>query len=213
MSSPISLSGLPIATSVSPGDLMLLRKGFTDYQIAASYIQAIDLTSLNPISGGKANSTDLMLISRNGSNYNIAFDQVGLMYHTNCWFYQSKAPLGWTLLNNRGDRLLAVGDSIPYNSSNGGQTGGTLGGTWQQLDVGGVANQGLTIAQIPAHAHTATIYYDSSTTSGSRRFSGTSDVGKFAVDSTALTGGSQAHNHGNNWRPSAAIGVLCQKIG
>lgn len=206
MSSPVNLSDLPVATSAAPNDLMLLRKGLTDYQVAVNVIQSINITILNPIPFGFANATDLFLISRSGQNYNIRFSQVGIPKNSRMWFYNALPPVGWSIVPNTGGRLLAAQDSTTTYAGN--LTPGTFAGTWQQTDTV------LTINQIPAHSHNVKGATDTNGNKlsdyaryGDKNHPGSQDI------ITKTTGGGQGHNHGNLWRPASNVGVVGNKDG
>lgn len=212
MSSPVNLSALPIATSVAPNDLMLIRKGLTDYQIAASIVQSINIGPqfLGPVPGGAALPNDLMLISRPNvsgdyQNFNIRFNQVGVIKGTRMWFYNQLPPIGWTIVPGTGGNLLAAQDQQTTYAGN--VTAGNTAGTWQQTGLV------LTVAQLPPHQHSYQLYEDSAGsnegTQGARRARVT--AGKAAATDPA--GGGQAHNHGNTWRPLANVGVIGNKDG
>lgn len=203
MTTPVQLSDLPVASVAADNDLMLLRKGLTDYQVTVQIIRNIDLTALSPIPSPEA--TDLILLSRASQNYSARFDQIGFVKNVKAWFYQAVAPSNWTIIPNTGNRLLAVSDGVNLYSGAG---GGTAGGTWQQTSTA------LTIAQIPAHTH---LILKTKEPSGSSNALGpqrgkvpeTPDATGFAT--SEATGGSQGHNHGNTWRPLANVGILCNK--
>lgn len=212
MSSPVNLSALPIATSVAPDDLMLIRKGLTDYQIAASIIQSINIGPqfLGPIPGGSALPNDLMLISRPNlsgayQNFNIRFNQVGVIKGTRMWFYNSLPPVGWTIVPGTGGNLLAAQDFQTTYAGN--VSAGNTAGTWQQTAIV------LTVNQIPAHQHSYQLFEDSAGsnegTQGARR--ARTSAGNSGV--TAPAGGGGAHDHGNTWRPLANVGVIGNKDG
>jgi len=236
MSSPIDLSGLPVATSLSPSDIMLVRKGLTDYQIAVSVVQSINITSsvLQPLPTGSALQNDLMLISRGGQNYNIRFNQVGLMKGTKCWFYQAAAPLGWTIVTGLGDRLLAVAEKNPPGKADkpySAKYPGSSGGTWTQEGVnGGTPGDGLSLKQIPNHNHFAK--FGSNQSNSKNQYihgaQSTADVEEFGIQPKVnpirgMVGGKgdnathdnygqcDPHNHGKTWRPLANVGMICSK--
>ncbi len=223
MASPVELSDLPIASSASNSDLLLLRKGLTDYQCAVGLIRNINVAALSSLPGGTSQSTDLFLISRTISgtpqNFQIPFYQVSFPKGTRMWFWQGLPPTGWSIINGTGDRLLAVASQDAGYDSGG---GGSQTGTWQQRDVGGVAGQGLTVAQMPLHGHQIKVRANAgsnptgvaSGSSGSFTTIGSAT----ANDPIQMTGSnagvgatSSPHNHGNNWRPLANVGVLGNK--
>lgn len=224
MSSPVQLSDLPIASSAANTDLMLLRKGLTDYQITVLNLLQINIGALNPISEGFAVNTDLMIIARSGSNYNIRFSQLSVIKGTKAWFCQNTAPTDWQITPNTGDTLLGV--SEPGNLYNGTVQGGVIGGSWQQQDAI------LTIEQIPAHSHRTPAGKDQSGSSGTTRFARRAvdyDKDSYIYDNTTGGKGSNlfetdptftnpfatpatlGHNHGSTWRPRATVGIVCTK--
>jgi hypothetical protein len=211
MASPLNLSGLPIATVVAADDLMLIRKGLTDYQIAAGIVQAINIGPqfLSPIPGGSALSGDLMLISRpdiagNYQNYNIRFNQVGVVKGTKMWFYNALPPVGWTIVPGTGGNLLAAQDFQTTYAGN--VSAGNTAGTWQQTDTS------LTIAQLPAHTHPIDVWKSDQEGNLSPKIGSTNKTTK-NTQQTQSTGGGQGHNHGNVWRPLANVGVIGIKDG
>lgn len=212
MSSPINLSALPIATSVAPNDLMLIRKGITDYQIAASIVQSINIGPqfLGPVPGGFALPNDLFLISRRNisgayQNFNIRFNQVGVVKGTRMWFYNNLPPLGWSIVPGTGGNLLAAQDFQATYAGN--VTAGNTAGTWQQT------NTTLTIDQIPPHTHTMQASSDTLSGAGSRYYRSGDPTHPRNYYASTSTGGGQGHNHGNTWRPLANVGVIGNKDG
>lgn len=212
MSSPVELSDLPVATIADNADVTLLRKGLTDYQCAVSLIRNIDIASLTPLSSAVA--SDVLMIQRASSNYSIRFDQIGVVKGTKTWFWQASAPLGWSIVPNTGDRLLAVADgSTNYDTG----AGGTQKGTWQQGDVDGIPGNGLTIQQIPDHTHQ---YYFGETQSNSNAnfaHGAVTSTGRQAttsgINQKTNPGACAPHNHGSVWRPLANVGIICNKDG
>lgn len=217
MSSPVQLSDLPAAASpLSPSGLMLYRSGLTDYQATLSQVQAILINALNPL-GYNPQPTDLMMVqpSSGAATSQVYFGQVGFTAGTVSWFYQATAPMFWSSIGT-GDTILAVaGGSQAYNV-----TAGNVSGTWQQGDVGGVPGTGLTVAQMPAHGHSIRVRDDSGFNSNDNvRSANASSANSKTITapigssgSSSGTGGtSQAHNHGNVWRPMASVGIICQK--
>lgn len=213
MTAPIQLSALPEASSADNNDYTLLRKGLTDYKVAVGILRNIDVSSLPSLPGGAtAQPTDHLLISRSGSNYKINFSQIGFLSGTRMWFYQSIAPDGWTFWSGTGDRLLGVSDPTGtpklYN-------GNIQPGTRTDLSFWQQADHVLTIDQIPSHSHAirAVRSGQSSTSRVGRGTSGLEDAITYAANGNTIefTGGSEAHNHGDTWRPAAAVGIICYK--
>jgi len=104
----------------------------------------------------------------------------------NIWTYQDTAPTGWTIIPSTSDALITTkGGSRAYNT-----TGETQAGTWTQPD------HTLTENEIPSHAHNVECGY------GGDGATGMSGNGVWNYNrSTQSTGGDQAHNHGNEYRP------------
>jgi hypothetical protein len=227
MASPVELSDLPNSSTASNSDLMLLRKGLTDYKCAVSIIRNVDVSAMSPLPGGTAASTDLFMINRivggNPTNYQIPFSNVSFPKSTKMWFYNSVVPTGWSAIPNTGDRLLAVADSV-NNYDSGGP--GSQKGTWQQDGVT------LSIQQMPNHRHwgrwgqsqsnsSATYLYGAKdpNSSGDPKFGGDALKGPVLGvvggqgDNAAHSddGACLPHNHGNNWRPLANVGILGNK--
>lgn len=209
MSSPVQISDLPVASSAVNGDLMLLRKGLTDYQINVTAIRQLDLTVFAPVPAPQAN--DLLFLQRGANVYAAFFSQVGLVQNTKAWFYQNTAPPGWSIMTGTGDKLLAVAGTSPpgYTIAGIGQ------GSWQQEGVnGGIPGGGLTPAQLPPHTHIVPGGKDdagSSLNPGMARRGRTFDPDNpIPTDGgTGLTG--SPHNHGSSWRPLANVGIICNK--
>ncbi len=214
---PLELSDLPVASVAVDGDLMLLRKGLTDYQINVTAIRAINLSVYPSLASAVGN--DIMLIQRTSSTYSIRFDQVGLLKGARIWFYLGSAPSGWAIVPNTGDRLLAVTSGSGVNRYNN-ASAGTQSGSWQQEGVGGGnPGGGLNINQIPNHYHQVNASSDNTSSNVNFCRSGKSDhnIGTFSssgvIGSTndLSTNACLPHNHGNSWRPSANIGIICEK--
>lgn len=202
---PITIPLLDPAGPVDPdNDLLLIRQGLNDRKIPAGQIGSLRLGELTMLPGQLV-ASDVLLIGRvNGGgydNYIMPPQYLGFLNGTNAWFYQAAAPLGWTILQNTGNRVLACSDSTnKYN----GQNAPSQTGTWQQTDTI------LTIAQMPSHHHAVDAR-------GAEKASGnlveghrSGSTGSSEWD-TKNTGGGQGHNHGNTWRPLANVGILCTK--
>ena len=224
MSIPIQLQNLPAAASpLDPTKFTHYNDGTTDFRATIAQMQAIIISALNAISVPQP--TDLMIVQQGSTTGKVFFGQVGFTQGTRCWFYQVTAPMFWTSVGT-GNTLLAVASIAPSPVVNYGVSGtpGTVSGTWQQSDVGGVAGQGLTINQMPLHAHGLNVRDDSGFNSNnysrSAQASGANsktlaDDGSGAVQvrgtNSGTNGTSQAHNHGNVWRPLASVGIICEK--
>jgi hypothetical protein len=119
------------------------------------------------------------------------------------WFYANVAPPGWTTSPLR-DLVIAIkGGSDGYNT-----TGGNIGGTWDQPDMT------LTIDQMPSHLHEMSSGNPAGPSSQDGWLLGDNQQ-KLAdiIDPWKMVpaGGDQPHNHGDTWRPEAAIGVLGER--
>lgn len=120
---------------------------------------------------------------------------------TRLWFYQDTAPEGWTIIADASDCLIACksGDDQAIYS-----TGGQLLGNWQQ------SNHILTEGQMPRHGHNIPYFGEC----GSNPGNGVTFWNSTYLQGdrgTYTTGDDQPHNHGNTWRPFAAVGIICEK--
>jgi hypothetical protein len=216
MSSPVQLSDLDVAGVANDADVTLLRKdGTTDYQVTAAILRNINIPGLSVATNPAA--TDLTILSQSGTNNQIYFGQVGFVTGVTCWFYNSAVPNGtspafWQVVS-MGDALLSVGGST-YT------TPGTNQGNWQQQGVGGgTPGGGLSLNQIPQHIHNVGINPISYNQGGrpisvvDTSGSPTSTYPTQGISGSTNTGNAcLPHNHGNAWRPYAAVGRLCAKI-
>jgi len=224
--SPLELSDLPVATSAADNDVTLLRKGLTDYQCAVRLIRQINIAALNSLPGGAAVATDLLIISRNisgnPSNFQIQFSQVGFVKGTRMWFYQPDKPIGWSIVPNTGDKLIACQDTS--TNYNGVASAGSQGGQWLQKDVDGVDGKGLNLNQIPNHYHGVGASLGSLDfgQSANARYGNTNTASFLSKGITGATtsptanptwneGSCGPHNHGDSWRPLANVGIVCNK--
>lgn len=202
MSSPVQLSDLDLATTADDADFALIRKNnTTDYKVTVQILRNIDIAGLPDLSptANSPLSNDLLLIQRSGTNSKCVFSSIGFVAGTALWFYANTAPVGWAIVPNAGDNLLAVKGGGTYG------TGGVSNaGTWQQ------ANATLTIDQIPPHAHQFQVYTSDIKGNLSKKVSSTNRSSNNTVDTTTV-GGGQPHNHGASWRPLASVGIICQK--
>ena len=205
---PITIPLLDPAGPVDPdNDLLLIRQGLNDRKIPAGELQNTRLGGLQMLPGQLV-ASDVLLIGRdNGAgydNYIMPPQYLGFLNGTNCYFYQAAAPLGWTIIPNTGNRVLAVSDN------NGNLYKGNAApfimnlNTWQQDD------HILTITQIPVHSHNYDVYKSDIDGNISLKTASTNRSSKNTTK-TADAGGGLGHNHGNTWRPAAVVGILCTK--
>lgn len=204
MTAPVTIPDLDPAGPIDPAnDLLLIRQGLNDRKVAAGLLSNPSLDSLDFLPGQLV-ASDVLLIGRNNGvsydNYIMPPQYLGFLNGTRMWFYQGTAPLGWTLIPNTGDRLLAVSDSfLKYNGVNApNQTG-----DWQQ------AGHVLTKGEMPVHSHNIIVADDSGTSNITVSKGRTANAGSYRA--TTAEGSSQAHNHGFTWRPLANVGILCVK--
>jgi len=118
----------------------------------------------------------------------------------NIWTYQDTAPAGWSIIAGTSDALLACkGGGQAYNAS-----GETQAGTWTQPD------HQLTEDEMPSHIHNYNIYNVLATAYGNPSnalWYGVSTNG----GTTTPTGDDQPHNHGNEHRPLANVGIVIER--
>jgi len=131
---------------------------------------------------------------------------------TKVWMYSNTEEDGWSIDTAVGDRLLAlktITGGLDYDID-----GGNESGTWTMPGCT------LSISQIPAHTHGeagehihgVSVYASNTYTAYAAYSKGTNthtqsvlmNSGVHTHDSDGL---SQSHNHGNNWRPYAAVGT------
>ena len=116
----------------------------------------------------------------------------------NIWTYQDTAPAGWSIIAGTSDALLATkGGARAYNT-----TGETQAGTWTQPD------HTLTEDEMPSHTHQCSLWV----TSGGGVATAVGGMGAPHSQVTAYaTGGDQPHNHGNEYRPLANVGIVISR--
>lgn len=207
MSSPVELSDLDsIPTgAVLDTDDMLVRRGLTDYRATAGQVRSLNLPGFSPLAGGGPVGSDLMLVNRGGVNYQTPFSSIGLVKGTICYFYQLAAPVGWTIVPNTGDRILAVSDGTNQYAST---AAGSPGGTWQQTGWALLPNQ------LPPHNHLIPAGKDSSDSPQNPGFARRATTSDPSTRITSFGGNGlngDLHNHGNTWRPFANVGILAVK--
>ena len=231
---PITISDLDPADPIDfTNDQIPIRQGLSDRRVAPSQLQNFRLQDFAVLSS-PINSNDRILIGRaagGGSYTNMITDprRLGFLTGVRMWFYStaSGAPLHWKSIPDIGGRVLAIqGGTQAYANSG-------LQGTWQQTGTT------LSIQQIPNHNHFFAIgsVEGRSERQGkwglatkSRAAAVPNPFGTDAVNNPGrgIVGAYQdpinsgehnnygsclAHNHGDTWRPAAAVGVLCQKTG
>lgn len=217
---PITIPLLDPAGPVDPdNDLLLIRQGLNDRKIFAGDLMNTRLGGLSMLPGQLV-ASDVLLIGRNNGagydNYIMPPQYLGFLNGTRMWFYQGAAPLGWTVIPNVGDRLLAVSDITPLFKYKGANAPAQVG-LWQQEGVnGGVPGAGLTLLQIPLHNHTIKASSDNlSGANADYARTGKADHDAGTIESSYSGGGTggqgQPHNHGDSWRPAANVGILCEK--
>lgn len=211
---PITLDDLTQATAIDPAnDLLLVRQGTQDFKATVDQIAALNMALLSLIPTS-IQPTDRIIVGKaigggNFQNYYATLEYFGFPSGTKMYFYQQNPPAGWTLDATVQDRLLAVrGGAGDYAASG-------LFGTWQQTPYA------LTPAQIPAHSHRVKTGLGSSSSVGSTNAarganSDSPGIQVFTDNGATGPGGSdqllgQAHNHGNTWRPAAAVGCIGDK--
>lgn len=208
---PIVLSDLDPAGPVDPAnDLLLIRQGLADKKITAGNIVNPALGILDPLPSNIV-ASDVFLIGRSDGlgaygNYITPAFNVTLPSGTRCWFHNSVAPLGWTIDNGFGDRVLAVSGTGGLNQYQ--VPGGSAAGDWQQY------NHNLTVSQLPPHSHRVPSGKSSSGRSNNPSYARrASDLDLDDVITTDTGNGllGQGHNHGDLWRPAAAVGILAKK--
>ncbi len=205
----VQIPGLPVASIANDGDTTIIRQGLTDKQVTVDKVRSIDISLFPTLPTGQAVASDLFMVRRASSNYQIRFDQVGLPAGTLCWFYQNVAPDGWLPINFLGDCVLALRGGL-Y-----GPAGNTVAGTWQQSDAA------LNINQIPNHTHNIICGKDTDNTKithvkGTRNDNPSPrprapTEGIAGASTDVNTNQCLPHNHGASWRPLAVVGILCQK--
>jgi hypothetical protein len=180
---------------------VVIKDGLTDKKATITQLREIDISAFSNVPSNTPAASDLIMIGRGSSTYKVTFDKVGLVQGTIAWFYQATAPSGWTIVPSTSDLMLATQGGTVYT------TAGTQQGTWQQ------ANHTLTLNEIPSHNHRVPAGKDSSGSGGDPKYARrANDLDVNSVITTDSKGGGAGHNHGNTWRPLAAVGVLCRKV-
>ena len=213
---PITIPDLDPANPIDPdNDYVPIRQGSTDRKATVAQLNYLNLADFDSVPGAVL-ASDVLLLGRyvdaiTYDNYKVPVSKIGFLSGTRMWFYMTTAPLYWTILDEPGlgDCILAVkakATGKTYSKPN------VVAGTWLQEGVnGGNPGGALTIDQIPAHTHEMQSSSDNLSEAGSRYYrSGKSDHAR-SYYKTTPTGGGLPHNHGNTWRPEAAVGIMCQK--
>ena len=220
MTSPITIPDLDPAGAIDPAnDYVIVRQGLNDKKATVDQINQ-PAVALYPALPNALTSSDLILVNRGGVNYSVNPQALGFLVDTYAWFYQTTAPLNWTIVPNSGDRILGTSDANGnlYN----GAVQGTISGTWLQQDVFGVAGMGLALNQMPLHGHRIRVRANAgsnptgvaSGSSGTQTIIGSSTANfpiEMTGDNSGTNGTSAPHNHGQTWRPAALVGILCRK--
>lgn len=210
---PITIPDLDPASPLDPdNDLLLIRQGLTDKKVLLGMLQKVNLASL-PMLSGQLTSTDVLMVGRPSGgggydNYLMPPQYLGFLNGTCAWFWQATAPLGWSVVPNSGDKVLATvlpgGQSYQYNSAG-------YQGDWQQED------HELSIDEIPDHMHRIAVSLGSADDWNKAKSCRAGKDGQTSVGvaTSGVAGRTQpttkGHNHGNEWRPEAAVGILCVK--
>lgn len=195
----IQIQNLPSAASpLNGGSYAIIKDGLTDKKATVDQLREIDVSAFTNLASTPL-ANDLIMVGRGSDTYKTLFSNVGFIQGVTSWFYQAAAPAGWAIIPGLSDCLLAVrGGSVYVNAGSG------ANGDWQQQD------HTLTINEIPPHTHNVVMIYPSN--SACKVPAGANNTGSTAGNySTGSTGGGEGHNHGNAWRPLAAVGIVCRK--
>lgn len=216
---PITIPELDPATAIDfNNDQVLLRQGLNDRRATLDQINTFRLENY-PTLTSQLVASDVILIGRNnggGSYINYTADprRLGFLVGVSMYFYcdTNQAPLYWQNIPSLGNRVLAV----KANSAASGGAGGGANSAYTNWGLQGSWNlpdHQLTIAEMPNHRHEV---------NGTGATSGTGNLTRGYRETnsqpsrpwnTRSTGGDGAHNHGNSFRPLAAVGLICIKNG
>lgn len=219
-----TIPDLPTATTADDTDLILLRQPGSalgvDKKVTVAKVRTLNLAGLSTLPTGETPvASDLMLVQRGTANYQVAFQHVGFIKGVKMWFYHNLAnevsPNGWAIFT-AGDTLLAVKGGSTYT------VGGAELGLWQQ------SGYKLQITDIPNHAHWINTGSNQSNSNarymhGAKdnfdtvpkysNFAGKGMIGALNDNATHDNyGDCNEHNHGDTWRPKAAVGLIMVKL-
>jgi len=196
----IQIQNLPSASSpLNGGAYAIIKDGLQDKKATITQLREIDVSAFTNMASTPV-ASDLMIVGRGSSTFKTLFSNVGFVTGVTSWFYQAVAPSGWAIIPGLSDCLLAVQGGSVYVNPGSGANGG-----WMQT------SHVLTVNEIPAHTHNVR-------GRGAQEASGNKVRGYQPGDSspdyiwpTQAAGGGQGHNHGDTWRPLAAVGIVCRK--
>jgi len=216
---PVTIPDLDPATVIDfNNDEVILRQGINDRRATLDQITNFRLQNY-PTLPGQILATDVILIGRNDGlgaydNYIADPRRLGFLVGVSMYFYcdTNQAPLFWQNLPSLGNRVLAVKANA---ASNGGISGGGnsaytnwgLQGNWLLPD------HQLTVAEMPNHRHEINGAGATAGTGNLVRGYRESNSQSSKLWNTKSTGGDSNHNHGNTFRPLAAVGLICIKNG
>jgi len=116
------------------------------------------------------------------------------------WIYENTAPIGWSI-SSVADRVLGIaGGSLAYSVG-----GGNLAGSWT------LPNHTLTTNEIPSHTHGIRLRKDHGSINYSHAHALPTIGYAYDTDVMQAVGGGASHNHGSNFRPAAAVGIIIEK--
>lgn len=216
MTAYIDIPGLDEALTLTKDDLFITEteQEQTTHKATLPQFQGLDLSQLTPLPFPLASGDVLFGEETNGDKFSTEFFNVTFPSGTKIWIFANRAPPGWIISADTGDRLLAVKGGGTYT------TGGVAAGTWQLSGVNGDPGTGLSIEQIPWHLHRgqkSTKLRDFGAGGNSNpaiRGKELEDDSRtnYKYENTLPVGGGQTHNHGNTWRPRAVVGLVIEKI-
>ena len=215
MTSPIDISALTEIFAVSAGDFLIKENQPEQATTKAtvSQMQAIDLQTLTPLPNAMTLGDVFFGQDQTGAKFSTNFENITFPSGTQIWAYQGTRLSGWTISASTGDKLLAVKGGSIYT------TGGVSAGTWQQEGINGIGSL-LDVTQMPSHTHRGLKTKSHASSSGppddkKPRRGKTIEDDSNINDRYALSdpvGSGLTHDHGNSWRPRAAVGLIMEKI-